>query len=71
MCNAEDCSYCGGPHHVLLCYKKENDMKNRGEKPEPSTSNPNNEFKKRKRFKGSDFTSNGEDEWDDDNPRKK
>lgn len=26
-CEHEDCSYCGGPHHVLLCYKKENNQK--------------------------------------------
>lgn len=26
-CDHEDCSYCGGPHHILLCYKKENDTK--------------------------------------------
>lgn len=24
MCNEEDCNYCGGPHNVMLCYKKEN-----------------------------------------------
>lgn len=28
-CTADDCPYCGGPHNVLLCYKRENDT-NRG-----------------------------------------
>lgn len=27
LCDQEDCAYCGGPHHILLCYKKENDAK--------------------------------------------
>lgn len=27
ICENEDCSYCGGPHNILLCYKKENDTK--------------------------------------------
>lgn len=27
MCDNDDCEYCGGPHNVLLCYKKENDVK--------------------------------------------
>ena len=27
LCENEECNYCGGPHHVLLCYKKENSMK--------------------------------------------
>lgn len=29
MCNEEDCTYCGGPHNLLLCYKKENAEKPR------------------------------------------
>lgn len=27
LCDQEDCNYCGGPHNVMLCYKKENDGK--------------------------------------------
>lgn len=28
MCDSDDCEYCGGPHNVLLCFKKENDSNN-------------------------------------------
>lgn len=24
MCDEDDCEYCGGPHNIMLCYKKEN-----------------------------------------------
>lgn len=27
MCDNEDCEYCGGTHHIMLCYKKENEDK--------------------------------------------
>lgn len=26
-CDSGSCPYCDGPHNILLCYKKENDMK--------------------------------------------
>lgn len=44
LCDNEDCEYCGGPHHVLLCFKKENEDKLRPIQPnsnsltKPSTS---------------------------------
>lgn len=25
LCEADDCAYCGGPHNILLCFKKERD----------------------------------------------
>lgn len=28
-CKKRDCPYCGGPHNLLLCYKKENAEKKR------------------------------------------
>ena len=40
-CTSSNCPYCSGPHNVLLCYKKENDMKRKETKranPKPSTS---------------------------------
>lgn len=33
MCDEEYCAYCGGAHHVLLCYKKENEDKLKPIKP--------------------------------------
>lgn len=27
ICDNEDCNHCGGPHNVMLCYKKENENK--------------------------------------------
>lgn len=47
MCDAEDCSYCGGPHNILLCYKKENDYRQRiqqtGAKPKWQAAPPQSE----------------------------
>lgn len=31
LCDQEDCNYCGKPHDVMLCYKKENDENSRFE----------------------------------------
>lgn len=46
LCDNEECEYCGGPHHILLCFKKENEDKLKPIKsisskrqPKPSTSN--------------------------------
>lgn len=73
MCDAEDCSYCGGPHNVLLCYKQENDLKNQGGKSgkilhlgrmiKPSTSNQQVGEVPRKRGRQLSPGISGED-WD-------
>lgn len=45
LCENEDCEYCGGPHHILLCYKRENEdkmqpfKKSSSLQPRPGTSN--------------------------------
>lgn len=56
MCDNEDCEYCGGPHHVMLCYKRENEEKLKPVKPKaihsqqspggpkPSTSKQNEDW---------------------------
>lgn len=33
MCDNDDCEYCGGTHHVMLCYKRENEDKLKSNKP--------------------------------------
>lgn len=33
LCDSDDCEYCGGTHHVMLCYKRENENKLRPIKP--------------------------------------
>lgn len=27
LCDEEDCEYCGGPHNIMLCYKRDNEEK--------------------------------------------
>lgn len=77
LCDQEDCSYCGGPHHILLCYKKENDAKWKNKSLNSSKStelNPKakpyqtskNKPQKRQRLEP-------DDDWDqpwDNNPKK-
>lgn len=42
-CSEEDCSYCSGPHHVMLCYKKENDEQDVHQTQQAGTSANNEE----------------------------
>lgn len=44
MCDNEDCEYCGGPHNILLCFKKDNEEKLKPTKPknyQPGNFKPN------------------------------
>lgn len=59
MCDNEECEYCGGPHNILLCYKKENEEKLKPLKPknyQPAGAKNSNQ---------SPGTSQQKDDWDD------
>lgn len=62
MCDNDDCEYCGGAHHVMICYKKENEEKLKPAKPrgQPPRSGPPGGPKP--------STSYQQDEWEDWNP---
>lgn len=66
MCENEECNYCGGPHHILPCYKKENSLKNK------QKANQNKDFRPRQNYhrpKQSETKTTSplkpEDDWDD------
>lgn len=59
LCDNEECEYCGGPHNIFLCYKKENEEKLKRTK--PKSAQP-------QRSKGPEpkpSTSKKDDDWDD------
>lgn len=85
MCESDDCAYCGGPHHILLCYKKENDQKNQqeksrnlmhvkppAEKDKPSTSTQTTQWagNPRKRMRFEEASSVNAKDWGDQDSRK-
>lgn len=68
ICDNDECEYCGGPHHIMLCFKKENEermnpIKFRGN----NKSNQNQENHPKVKSQPKPSTSNQSDDWDNEN----
>lgn len=59
-CKKSDCPYCGGPHNILLCYKKEN-----SENPRAGPSNQ----RRPQNFAAAEPSRTCRDEWEEWNPK--
>lgn len=67
MCEEEDCEYCKGPHHILLCYKKENDekQKNQSFANKPAIKSNQNKKQQAQPKASSSKAANGDgDDWE-------